>query len=219
MTAKLSSVQLEKVSTSPALKLPQLFSLAPNSLGKGMHTPKRHASATQSNQQSLPPFTKAQTDSATQDSDGYHAQKLRCSVREAALPRLSNNTEWSQEKSSDDGPEHFFMPLSTGLSRKEVDAVPNRRKQQLVFSPPEIHVSRNTKDLPSNTRSQLNSVQVKSYKLNGLDDYKKQAELLQPALGNAWSTFTDIDDILDQVFSPPLLLESCFQDTYEDLLG
>ncbi|KAF9625367.1 hypothetical protein IFM89_022149 [Coptis chinensis] len=35
VTSKLSTVQLEKVSTSPALKLPQLFSLTPNSSGKG----------------------------------------------------------------------------------------------------------------------------------------------------------------------------------------
>nr|XP_010912861.1 AUGMIN subunit 6 isoform X1 [Elaeis guineensis] len=227
MTSKLSFVQLDKVSTSPTLKLPHLFSLTPNSSGKGMHAPKRHALTTQSNQEGLPVgksiaqhFTKAQTDGAPQDGDGYYARNLRRSVREAALSKPSNNTEWSQDKSSDDESEHFFIPLSTDLSRKEVDAIPNRRKQRLVFSPPEIRVSRNTKDLHSNTESQLNSVPVVSDKLDGLDDYGNPTQLVQPALGNVRSTFTDIDDGLDQVFSPPLLMESSFfQDTYEDLLA
>lgn len=47
MTSKLSSIQMEKASTSPALKLPHLFSVTPNSSGKSMHTPKRHAMSTQ----------------------------------------------------------------------------------------------------------------------------------------------------------------------------
>jgi len=47
MTSKLNSIQLEKATSSPALKLPHLFSLTPNSSGKSMHAPKRRAVSSQ----------------------------------------------------------------------------------------------------------------------------------------------------------------------------
>lgn len=51
MTSKLSTIHLEKVSASPpALKLPQLFSLTPNSSGKSGNMNKRQVVAPQSNQ-------------------------------------------------------------------------------------------------------------------------------------------------------------------------
>lgn len=46
MNSRLSAIQLEKVSASPpALKLPPLFSLTPNSSGKGGNTQKRQIPA------------------------------------------------------------------------------------------------------------------------------------------------------------------------------
>ena len=51
ITSKMSTVQLDKISaSSPALKLPQLFSLTPNSSGKGGNMQKRHTLAPQTNQ-------------------------------------------------------------------------------------------------------------------------------------------------------------------------
>lgn len=51
MTSILSTIQLEKVSASPpALKLPQLFSLTPNSTGKSGNMQKRQVVAPQTNQ-------------------------------------------------------------------------------------------------------------------------------------------------------------------------
>lgn len=51
VTSKISNVQLDKVSASPpTLKLPQLFTLTPNSSGKGGHIQKRYTSAPHSNQ-------------------------------------------------------------------------------------------------------------------------------------------------------------------------
>lgn len=51
VTSKMSTVQLDKVSVSPpTLKLPQLFSLTPNSSGKGGSLQKRQNSAPQTNQ-------------------------------------------------------------------------------------------------------------------------------------------------------------------------
>lgn len=46
MTSKMSSMYFEKASaSSPALKLPPLFSLTPNSSGKGGNMQKRQVSA------------------------------------------------------------------------------------------------------------------------------------------------------------------------------
>lgn len=46
MTSKMSSMDFEKASaSSPALKLPPLFSLTPNSSGKGGNMQKRQVSA------------------------------------------------------------------------------------------------------------------------------------------------------------------------------
>ena len=51
VTSKLSTIQLEKVSASPpALKLPQLFSLTPNSSGKSGNLQRRQVVAPQTNQ-------------------------------------------------------------------------------------------------------------------------------------------------------------------------
>lgn len=50
VTSKMSSVQLDKVSASPTLKLPQLFSLTPNSSGKTGNMQKRQNLASQTSQ-------------------------------------------------------------------------------------------------------------------------------------------------------------------------
>lgn len=51
VTTKMSTILLDKVSASPpALKLPQLFSVTPNSSGKGGNMQKRNTSASQTNQ-------------------------------------------------------------------------------------------------------------------------------------------------------------------------
>lgn len=125
-----------------------------------------------------------------------------------------------KERSKDDGSEHFFIPLSTGVPLKEVDAVAIRRKQQLVLSPPENNNHNISKFFFSNSEGQLDSVQTLSINSYGLDGHTNQTGLIQPATVNSKRVYPDIDDALDQVFSPPLLMESSFfQDTYEDLLG
>ena len=136
------------------------------------------------------------------------------------------NTEWSEDKSSDDGSEHFFMPLSTGVTRKEVGAGANRRKQRLFSSPQQIRVSKTNTQQPSNLDSQLSLVSNVSYDLNGLAEYENQVNGFQTDIAlnftgsTAQSMFPGIDESMDQVFSPPLLMDSAFfPDTYEDLLG
>ncbi|KAL6136147.1 hypothetical protein ACLB2K_061448 [Fragaria x ananassa] len=120
VTSKLSTFQFEKVSASPpALKLPQLFSATPNS-----H--KRLAPAAQISQienfsERKPleqPLSNNHINDLPQDSDSHFVQNLKRSVREAALSRKSLQSKSSLGSHSDEGSEHFFMPLSSsGFSR------------------------------------------------------------------------------------------------------
>ncbi|XP_062223423.1 AUGMIN subunit 6-like isoform X2 [Phragmites australis] len=219
MTSKLSSTNLEKPGSSPALKLPPLFSLTPSSSGKGTQTQRRNVLARQPSQEVTSEGNILAVSSAkdqTNENDGYFAHGIRRSVREAALSKPLRNTERPQDKNSDDGSEHFFIPLSTGASRKEMDAVANRRKQSL--SSPQMKFPTSTSDLYYNTDRPINTRPVLLSELNGHDP-SSGLNFLDPVSGLAHQSFIT-DDALDQVFSPPLLLESSlFHDTDEDLLA
>jgi hypothetical protein len=54
MTSKLSSTHIDKAGSTPALKLPPLFSLTPSSSGKGTQTHRRNALARQPSQEIMP---------------------------------------------------------------------------------------------------------------------------------------------------------------------
>uniref|UniRef100_A0A0D9YRI0 HAUS augmin-like complex subunit 6 N-terminal domain-containing protein n=1 Tax=Oryza glumipatula TaxID=40148 RepID=A0A0D9YRI0_9ORYZ len=223
MTSKLSSTHLDKAGSSPALKLPPLFSLTPSSSGKGTQAQKRNALGRQPSQEilseekTLPlPSTKDETNGSIHENEGYFAHNIRRSVREAALSKPLRNPERPHDQSSDDGSEHFFIPLSTGASKMEIDAVDNnKRMQKLGFSSPQMKFS----DLHFNVDSPMHATPVLSSKLNGHDDPNTVTSMLDPVSGLGHQSFIT-DDALDQVFSPPLLLEtSLFQDAYEDLLA
>ncbi|PPD99514.1 hypothetical protein GOBAR_DD03467 [Gossypium barbadense] len=139
ITSKMSTVQLEKISASPpALKLPQLFSLTPNSSGKGGAMQKRapltpnsagkggnrqkqHTFAPQTNQIDTfsernsveQPSVNNHVDYPPQDSDNSYIQNLKRSVRQAALSTPSCNIESSRDSQSNESSEHFFVPVST----------------------------------------------------------------------------------------------------------
>lgn len=220
MTSKLSSTHIDKAGSSPSLKLPPLFSLTPSSSGKATQTQRRNALARQPSQEIMPeektlvlPSTKDQANGSMNENDGYFAHDIRRSVREAALSKPLNNTESPQDKSSDDGSEHFFIPLSTVASRKDVGPVANRRKQKIGPSP---KLPRSTSDVYFNSESPIHTIPALSSKLNGHDDPSSVSNFFDSVSGQSFMT----DDALDQVFSPPLLLESSlFHDTYEDLLA
>ncbi|XP_042456828.1 AUGMIN subunit 6-like [Zingiber officinale] len=189
ITSKLSSTHLEKCSNSPTLKLPHLFNVTPNSSAKGTHATKRRTATLPVHQQSVP-AQKAATTKHPSDTDGEskesadkYAQNIRRSVREAALSSLSSKSVF-QDRSNDDGSEHFFISLPTD------DCSTNQIKQQFISSTPE------------------------SQTLQGKLNWHKECT------NNCSLSDTSQDGTLDQVFSPPLLLESPFyQDAYEDLLA
>ncbi|XP_048528823.1 AUGMIN subunit 6-like isoform X2 [Triticum urartu] len=219
VTSKLCSAQIGKAGSSPALKLPPLFSLTPSSSGKGAQTQRRNALAHQPRQEIMPE-EKALTHPSAKDqaneNDGYFAHDIRRSVREAALSKPLSNMESPQDKSSDDGSEHFFIPLSTGAARKDVGAVANRRKQKIGPSSSQSKLPKSTSDLYFNPDSPMHTTPAVSSKLNGHDDPSSAANFFYPVSGQSFMT----DDALDQVFPPPLLLESSlFPDAYEDLLA
>nr|CAB3446521.1 unnamed protein product [Digitaria exilis] len=215
ITSKLSSTHLDKPGGSPALKLPPLFSLTPSSSGKGTQMQKRNALTRQPSQEVTSeektltfPSTKDQMNGSVHENVGYFAHDIRRSVREAALSKPLMNTESPQDKSSEDGSEHFFIPLSTGAARKEMDAAANRRKHRLHLSS-----QKRTSDLYYNADSPVSTSAVLLSELNGHDP------ILDPVSGLTHQSFIT-DDALDQVFSPPLLMESSlFHDADEDLLG
>ncbi|KAF7057663.1 hypothetical protein CFC21_064875 [Triticum aestivum] len=189
------------------------------SSGEVSETQRRNGLAHQPRQEIMPE-EKALTHPSAKDqaneNDGYFAHDIRRSVREAALSKPLSNMESPQDKSSDDGSEHFFIPLSTGAARKDVGAVANRRKQKIGPSSSQSKLPKSTSDLYFNPDSPMHTTPAVSSKLNGHDDPSSAANFFYPVSGQSFMT----DDALDQVFSPPLLLESSlFPDAYEDLLA
>ncbi|XP_077227942.1 HAUS augmin-like complex subunit isoform X2 [Tasmannia lanceolata] len=204
LTSSLSSVQLEKVSSSPALKLPHLFSLSPNSV-KGANTQKRQGIAPQANlvenlsegKLTDQPPSNGHLDNSIQDSDSSYVQNIRRSVREAALSTQSSNLE-SLDDNNRDSSEHFFVPLSTSrFSRMAVDInpAPSKSKQRLFVSSSESF-------------------------MHNKSEHDKESVGSNYAPTHLQRTFYNMEDSQDQLFSPPLLMDtSLFPDTYEDLLA
>ncbi|KAK1326497.1 hypothetical protein QJS10_CPA01g02234 [Acorus calamus] len=173
VTLRLSSVQLETVSTSPALKLPQLFSVLP---GKSASTQKRHTGVLQANKEANLPGGKSFTtnvhvDNPTQDGDSFYIQSLKRSVREAVL-----------------------------LKHQPPNGLTERFPEQRIHSTQHNHWS-----VPNEYGDQVN--EVSPYNISS----------------NSQNLFYEIGEMQDQVFSPPLLMESMDSsfttDAYEDLLA
>ncbi|KAG8477228.1 hypothetical protein CXB51_030179 [Gossypium anomalum] len=235
ITSKMSAVQLEKNSASPpALKLPQLFSLTPNSSGKVGSMQKRHTLAPQTNQIDTlsesssmeQPLANNHLDNPPQDSDNSYVQNLKRSVRQAALSVPSCNSELSQDCQSDESSEHFFVPvLSTNHSRVGPENKLGSIRTKRLFStqtensflnghPSDGHIRSNYDDLPN----MLNN-------LDSLDNHDQDNGFLSAAASSSaasdWQrSLFDLEEAQDQVFSPPLLMDtSLFVDSYEDLLA
>ncbi|XP_024980266.1 AUGMIN subunit 6 isoform X2 [Cynara cardunculus var. scolymus] len=149
VTSRLSTTHIDKVSSSStALKLPPLFSLTPNSTAKSGNFYRRqtqsHTNHLENVSENLPleqTVSNSQVNTPQTDDENDYVLNLKKSVREAALSTRSSNTGHLQDSHSDDGSEHFFVPLSgTGFSRvgQEKKSVPSRSKQLFV---PEMNTS------------------------------------------------------------------------------
>ncbi|KAF2306027.1 hypothetical protein GH714_009486 [Hevea brasiliensis] len=185
VTSKMFAVHLDKVSASPpALKLPQLFSLTPNSSGK--------------------------------DSDNSYVQNLKRSVREAALStRQSLNSESSRDSHTDEISEHFFLPLSaTRFSSLDLEnKVASRRSERLLTSQKETALLEN--HAPGGQVGNYNDIPDILNDLDSITDYNHVNGFLSAAGSNGAISgghrpFYDIEESHDQVFSPPLLMDTSY---------
>ncbi|KAF5183986.1 Augmin subunit [Thalictrum thalictroides] len=221
VTSKLSTVQLEKASVSPALKLPQLFSLNSNYSGKGANTQKRHQTVSQANQIEIVaegksidlPLSNNHVDN--QGGDNSYVHNLRRSVREAALSMQSCNMDSSHDDHSHDGSEHFLVPFSgTCLSQSSPETKFPSIKSKRMFES-----SDDTFRTYDKLRSMLDDTDT-------FTDYGSHIDGFFSTLGSKYptsatpKTFYDMNGAQDQGFSPPLLMDtSLMDDSYEDLLA
>lgn len=164
------------------------------------------------------------------DSESSYVQNLKRSVREAALSLRSCNSESSRDSHSDGSSEHFFAPLSeTGFSHLDAENKAASRKasslrsKRLFLSQTddsffENHVS------DGHGESKLDEFPDMLNELERLSDYDHVNGFLSFTGSNATSdaqqSVYDFEDAQDQVFSPPLLMDSSLlADSFEDLLG
>lgn len=157
------------------------------------------------------------------DAGGSYVQNIRRSVREAALSIQPTNLEPSQD-CRDGVSEHFFVPLSGNRNpvvREETKFIPKKSKR-LFASEQDIsdHIAVGPID------STFDAMPDVLQHLDLLEEYDKQENGFSLVAGSdhatsdTHSTFYDIEDSQDQVFSPPLLMDTTFfADSYEDLLG
>lgn len=160
------------------------------------------------------------------DSDNSYVQNLKRSVRQAALSVPPCNSELSRDNQSDESSEHFFVPvLSTNHSRVGPENKLGSIRTKRLFStqtensflnshPSDGHIRSNYDDLPN----MLNN-------LDSPDNHDQDNGFLSAAASSSaasdWQrSLFDLEEVQDQVFSPPLLMDtSLFVDSYEDLLG
>uniref|UniRef100_A0A7N0ZZA9 HAUS augmin-like complex subunit 6 N-terminal domain-containing protein n=1 Tax=Kalanchoe fedtschenkoi TaxID=63787 RepID=A0A7N0ZZA9_KALFE len=227
VASRLSNVHLQKVSASPpTLKLPQLFSMTPGSTTKNLQ--KKTVVASQVNQvenisdsKSLDqPLQSNPNDNSSQENDNFYVQNLKRSVREAALSMHSSRSGSSRDSQSDDSSEHFFVPISaSGFSRLGPDnKIISARSKRFFPSQVDISFLDNHASYGQELRDVLND-------LNSIQEYDQMSgyqSALSPISAdlNARSSFRGNEDLQDQVFSPPLLMDmSLLTDAYEDLLA
>jgi len=156
---------------------------------------------------------------------------LKRSVREAALSLRSCNSDSSRDSQSDGSSEHFFVPFSeTGFSHLEAEKRGASLRSKRLFvsqmddSLLESHVSggygvSKFDELPD----MLNDLErLSDYdNVNGFLSYTgSNVTSGSNATSDAQRSIFDFEDAQDQVFSPPLLMDSSLlTDSFEDLLG
>ncbi|KAK1410060.1 hypothetical protein QVD17_36593 [Tagetes erecta] len=210
VTSRLSSVHIDKVSSSnAALRLPPLFSLTPNSTAKSGNYYKKqtqvHTKNLENVYEKLPheqPVSSNQINTPETDNENNYIRNLKKSVREAALSAQASNTGQLQDNQSDDGSEHFFVPLSgTGFSRGGPEKKPASLRSKQLFL------------------SELNGPVEIVNEYDGVSDYiSTAASNYEDSEGRL--SFYDMEETHDQVFSPPFLMDASLSaELFEDLLA
>ncbi|KAK4488491.1 hypothetical protein RD792_004255 [Penstemon davidsonii] len=227
MSSRLSSLQLEKASVTPPIgKLWPLFSSPPNSSGKGGNMQKRHNAAqinpietiTEKKSLDQPPLNR-QTDNPPHDVDIVFLQNLKRTVRITALSSQLCNLESSQDSRSDDSSE----PSGTEFSRVGQNKKLNSTKSRQIYTSQADSSLLQTKDNclwgkyigVADVLNDLDSFD----EFDGVNGFLSVVGSNSP-VSDAHRSFFDMDEVQDQVFSPPLLMDTeLLADSYEDLLG
>ncbi|KAL6552916.1 hypothetical protein OROGR_006758 [Orobanche gracilis] len=222
LASGLSSVQLEKLTASPpTLKLPPLFSSTPTSSGKGGNMQKRQIVAEVNSIE--PVIDKKFLDQPPNNEDVQFLHNLKKSVREAALSSQSCNLDSSQSHSNK--LEHFFVPLSgMGFSRNGQDKKHNSLRSRQLFTP-QIDSSLLQTHAKDSADGSKHAVTDMLNELDSLNEFDS-VNVYLPSIGSnlpfsdAHRSFYDMDEVQEQVFSPPLLMDAALLgDSYEDLLA
>ncbi|KAF3783247.1 AUGMIN subunit 6 [Nymphaea thermarum] len=225
--------QPEQFLSSPALKLPHLFTLTPNSSAKsGMAQRRQIVSAHQTNKPDelaecskveRPLVASHEDNSAREDS----VQNLKRSIRASALCVPPNGMGLPRDNKIDTT-EHYFIPLSTdGLAQKDATVKATNRGKPLR-SPQELCILNNGLVDERDNGSILDESDDLAGHLDHacrLMDDEYTSEFLSAVspnymVDNRLSLFHNIWDGQDHALSPPLLIDaSLAPDTYEDLLA
>ncbi|VFQ67446.1 unnamed protein product [Cuscuta campestris] len=235
MNSRLSAIQLENASATPsALKLLPLFSLTPSSSGKGGNKQKGHILAPTKHAESISekmfmdqPLLNNHSDNPSQDDDIYFVQNLKRSVREAVHLSQSYNLESSQGSHDDETSEHYFLPHSgaAGFSRVGQDTKSILSSAERLFSSGSDSSYLVTSGSENNAGGKSDGLPDILTDLDSFDDFDAMNGFLSAvgsnsSVSDAPKSFYDMDEIPNEVFSPPLLIEtSLLGDGYEDLLA
>lgn len=232
VSSKLSHVHLEKVVSSPTLKLPPLFSLTPNSSGKGgniqktLSSPVNHADNLSERKTIDNALLNNAVDILPQDIESLNVQKFKRSVRDAALAVKSCDYESSRDSHSEDGSEHFFVPLSTaGAPSLGVEQRGSSIRANRLFTSESESLLLGNSILDSCGGKKFDEVSDSFNEFDSLSEYDRINGFLSAACSNyaaseSQTSFYDLDEASDQVLSPPLLMEtSLLADAFEDLLA
>lgn len=241
---KVGHAHLELVPPTPALKLPQLFSLSPNPSEKVSYLPKHQVAMTQMHSiETLPESDKVNGLSPTeslrnvdmQDNGNSEHFFLRKSVREAALSKPTVTLEHIDQNA-----EHYFIPLSSrnsfaksGAAKKSTRTQPKLgvfRSLEDSYKFNDDSLVEKDKDLNHEHFHGVFDLKVNSDKLHTSAKYASNGQLsvsFSKLVGSEMQEnhFSEMEgdrvgEELVQPFSPPLLMElSSFPEAYDDLLA
>ncbi|KAI7741932.1 hypothetical protein M8C21_024311, partial [Ambrosia artemisiifolia] len=134
------------------------------------------------------------------NNENDYFRNLKKSVREAALSTQASNTSQLEDNQSDDGSEHFFVPLSgTGFSR----VGPEKKSASLRMD------NRVSDGIKYNDTLDM---------VNEYDGVNASAAASSYGDSEGRLSFYDMEETYDQVFSPPFLMDASLSESFEDLL-
>ncbi|MCO5595190.1 hypothetical protein L7F22_049229 [Adiantum nelumboides] len=229
---KAGTCQLELVPPSPALKLPQIFSLSQTSMGRTLQS-QRSRTPTQPERVlgALSAENAGGQASVQNSASNYEAKKednlasLRQAVHEAALSSSKNVIEEVAMERSEFESEHFFTPVvsdnpSEGVSgsasvTKCLQESLDRSSQEYNRYESRPLINGHKEDVSLKQAKVLKPAKCLSY--NGLS--QNGTSLSNPEMLRMNAGSESIANEMSRPFSPPLLTDlSAFSDTFDDLL-